>query len=428
MRKISTTFLSGLLVLGLAAPALAGNQADTFTLDPFTGFYQFDDSQRLDMRSYYGLRGGYNFTKNLALEGMAGYTLTEIESQAYEDRDVRLFRYGIDALYHFNADGTFVPFVSAGLGGTQTWNTMNGMNNNAYNLFNYGVGLKYFLADTVALRGDVKQAHILESGETKHNMEYTVGLTFLLGAKEKEVAAVRAAAPVADTTPPAVICTSPDSDVSGVAVDRNVGATFSEEVDSSTASASTFTVKRGNTPIKGKATFGGTTATFNPDNGFEPGVTYTATVAAGVKDKAGNPLAKDEVWKFTTVPAPKIVPPVMITLGDNHFLYDSAEITENGKTILNYNARILKANPKTKIRIAGYTSASGSNEYNQKLSEERATAVKEYLVKEGGIDRDRLTKIGYGENRPAEYEAVPENIYSEEAKKNQRVLFEIIVK
>jgi outer membrane protein OmpA-like peptidoglycan-associated protein len=81
-----------------------------------------------------------------------------------------------------------------------------------------------------------------------------------------------------------------------------------------------------------------------------------------------------------------------------------------------------------KIRIAGYASASGTKEYNQKLSERRATSVKNYLVQEGGIAQDRLSIIGYGDTRPAEYEPVPSDIYSEAAKANMRVLFEVIVK
>ena len=95
--------------------------------------------------------------------------------------------------------------------------------------------------------------------------------------------------------------------------------------------------------------------------------------------------------------------------------------------ILKRNIQILKANPKVKVRIAGYTSASGTESYNQRLSERRANAVKEYLTKEGVIAPDRLSTIGYGETRPAMYEAAPKDLYSEAAKANMRVLFEIIV-
>ena len=422
MRKILMVFLVGLFLLALGAPVFAGNQGGTFTLDPFTGFYSFDRDQNLDARSYHGLRAGYNFTDSLALEGMVGFVPTETRSLAPVDRDVQVYRAGIDALLHFNPSATLVPFISAGVAVTQTDNGSDGMPDHGRGMFNYGVGLKYFLSDTVALRGDVKQSLFTEGGDSRMNMEYTVGLTFLLGAEKKAVAGTR------DTTAPEVVCTSPDSGVSGMAINRNITATFSEEMSRSTITTSTFTVKHGTEAVSGRVTFAGTTASFNPGSELEKGATYTATIVAGVKDLAGNALANSYVWSFTTIPGPRIVLPVLISLEDAHFTHDSSALNENGKTILNYNAKILKDNPKMKIRVAGYASASGTKEYNQTLSEKRATVVKEYLIKEGGIDRNRLFKIGYGETRPAEYEPVPSDIYSDEAKANQRVLFEIIVK
>jgi len=318
-----------------------------------------------------------------------------------------------------------VPFISIGVGVTQSQNTSDGMPDHGRGMFDYGVGLRYFISDTVAIRGDVKQALFTEGGDSRTNEEYTIGLTFLIGATKKEVAAIP---PAGDTTAPEVVCTNPGSNVTGWAIDKNVTATFSEEMDRRTINTSTFIVKQGTKPVPGKVTFAGTTATFNPDSDLEKGTIYTGTMAAGVKDLSGNALPNSYEWSFTTIPAPKVVPAVLISLEDSHFDFDSAALSENGKTILNYNARILKDSPTMKIRIAGYTSASGTKEYNQTLSERRATSVKEYLIKEGGIDRARLTKIGYGETRPAEYEPVPSDIYSESAKANQRVLFEVIVK
>ena len=424
MKKISMVSLLGVFSLALATPAFAGNQADTFTLDPFMGGYRFDTAQQLDTRSYYGLRGGYNFTKNLGLEAMFGFVPTETQSQAYVDRDVQVYRYGLDALYHFNADGTVVPFVAAGFAGMQTDNGSKGMPDHGRGMFDYGVGVKWFLSDTVALRGDVRQMLFSEGGDSRTNMEYTVGLTFLFGAEKKAVAGV---APAGDTTAPEVVCTNPGSGVTGWATDKNITATFSEEMNRSTINTSTFIVKNGKTIVSGKVTFAGTTATFDPSSELEKSTTYTARMVAGSKDLSGNALEHSYEWSFTTVAAPKIVACVLISLEDSHFDHDSAALNENGKTILNYNARILKDSPGMKIRIAGYASASGTQEYNQKLSERRATSVKNYLVKEG-IAENRLTKIGYGETRPAEYEAVPSDIYSEAAKANQRVLFEVIVK
>lgn len=422
MRKILMVFLTGLLVLVLAAPAFAENQAGTFTLDPFTGLYVFDGGQHMDSGPYYGLRGGYNFTSHLAAEAMFGYVTTESIREG--DKFVGVYRYGLDALYHFNPEGNFVPYVLVGFAGTQTDGPSDAPPRGGRGMIDYGVGVKYFISDTVALRGDVRQDQFAEAnGDRRVNMEYTVGLTFLLGAEKKAVAAIP---PTPDTTPPVVVCTSPDSGVTGVAVDRNINATFSEEMKRSTITTSSFTVKQGSTPVSGKVTFAGTTATFIPARELEKGTTYTATIVAGVKDLAGNAMSNSYVWSFTTIPPPP-VKVALVVLEDNHFEFDKAVITKEGETILDENIKILKENPKTKIRIAGYTSAHGTKEYNQKLSERRAEAVRDYFIK-GGIASDRLTTIGYGETRPAEYEPLPDNLYSKEAKANMRVLFEVIVK
>jgi OOP family OmpA-OmpF porin len=50
--------------------------------------------------------------------------------------------------------------------------------------------------------------------------------------------------------------------------------------------------------------------------------------------------------------------------------------------------------------IAGHTDSTGTDEYNQWLSERRAEAVRDRLVKEHGVDLGRLTVKGYGEKQP----------------------------
>ncbi|SFL29015.1 OmpA-OmpF porin, OOP family [Desulfomicrobium norvegicum] len=119
---------------------------------------------------------------------------------------------------------------------------------------------------------------------------------------------------------------------------------------------------------------------------------------------------------------------VVLVFEDIHFDFDSSALKPEAKAILKRNIQLLKDNPRTHIRIAGYTSASGSAEYNKKLSERRANAVKNYLINEGIITEERLSMIGYGEMNPAKYEASPQDILSQAAKANMRVLFEIIVK
>lgn len=119
---------------------------------------------------------------------------------------------------------------------------------------------------------------------------------------------------------------------------------------------------------------------------------------------------------------------VILAFEDVHFDFDKSTLSLEAKRILRRSVQVLKDNPRARIRIAGYTSAAGTEDYNQSLSERRARAVEDFLVEEGVVSPGRLSTIGYGQNRPAEHEAAPQDLYSPAAKANMRVLFEIIVK
>ena len=138
---------------------------------------------------------------------------------------------------------------------------------------------------------------------------------------------------------------------------------------------------------------------------------------------ASEPKVEEQV--IVAAAEPKII---VLAFEDVHFDFDKSTLKPEAQTILKRNIQLLKDNPKAQVRIAGYTSAAGTEEYNQKLSERRARAVQEYLVNEGIIKPERLSTIGYGESNPAMYEAAPKEIYSKAAKANMRVLFEIVVR
>ena len=118
---------------------------------------------------------------------------------------------------------------------------------------------------------------------------------------------------------------------------------------------------------------------------------------------------------------------LVLAFEDVHFDFDKSTLTPEAQTILKRDIQKLRDNPNAKVRLAGYTSASGTDAYNQALSERRAKAVQVFLINEGIITPDRLSTIGYGEADPAMYEASPKEIYSKAAKANMRVLFEIVV-
>ena len=117
----------------------------------------------------------------------------------------------------------------------------------------------------------------------------------------------------------------------------------------------------------------------------------------------------------------------VVAFGDTHFDYNKSTLTSEAKTLLDTDVQVLKENPAMKVRMAGYTSAQGTDASNQKLSEGRANAVRSYLI-ERGIAPGRITIIGYGRTKPALYEVSPGDINTKEAKANMRVLFEVVVK
>jgi len=105
---------------------------------------------------------------------------------------------------------------------------------------------------------------------------------------------------VTPTLTPTVSSTFPANTATGVAIEAKIAAVFSEAMAPGTITTTTFTLKQGTTPVSGKVTYVGTTATFSPAGNLLPNTQYTATITTGAKDLAGNALASPFVWSFTT--------------------------------------------------------------------------------------------------------------------------------
>ncbi len=129
---------------------------------------------------------------------------------------------------------------------------------------------------------------------------------------------------------------------------------------------------------------------------------------------------------MVVVQDPKVEEKVVV-FGDTHFDFAESSLSLIAKMELDKDVQSLKENSDINVRMAGYTSATGTEEINQKLSEKRANAVRDYLI-EKGIAPERITVIGYGRTKPAVYEVKPGDINSNEAMANMRVLFEVVVK
>ena len=351
-------------------------KAGSFEVTPFAGYNFFESDQNLENRPVFGGRLGYNFTKHFGLEVVGEYIGTHVDDPNIAGRkegqyrgptdSVNLTFYHLAAVYHFMPDGKFNPFVLLGVGGAHYNPSINNRGDMA--ALNVGAGAKYWLTENIALRFDLQDYMVTEIiQETYHNIRATIGITFAFGGSSKP-----APTPVAKYEPvPAA----------------------------------------------------------KPEPKPEPRATPPPP-AQRVEEKvvilASEPKVVEKV--VAAVAATKAEEKVIVlAFEDVHFDFDKSTLTPEAQTILKRNVQMLKDNPKAKVRVAGYTSASGTPAYNQKLSERRATAVQEYLVNEGIITRDRLSTIGYGETHPAMYEAAPKEIYSPAAQANMRVLFEIIV-
>lgn len=101
------------------------------------------------------------------------------------------------------------------------------------------------------------------------------------------------------------------------------------------------------------------------------------------------------------------------------FTVSSSQLDSDAKFTLNSVKTLLDFYTKTSITIEGYASTDGSTAYNQKLSEERAMEIKNYLVS-NNIAPERLSIIGYGESRP-----ISNNSTTDGRAKNRRAQIKI---
>ena len=82
------------------------------------------------------------------------------------------------------------------------------------------------------------------------------------------------------------------------------------------------------------------------------------------------------------------------------FDYNKAIIKEQAYAELKEGINFVKRYPGSHIEIAGHTDNIGTPQYNQVLSEKRAAAVREYLIKEGGADPAKISSVGHRDLYP----------------------------
>lgn len=191
--------------------------------------------------------------------------------------------------------------VSATAGNTEvslTWSAVTGAT--VYNLY-------YATSSGVTAATGTKLADVNSGVDITglvNETTYYVIVTAENASGEGPVSTEVSATPIApDATPPAVSSggLSPADGATGVARDSEITAAFDEDIYANSVDETTFTLA-GNSPVSGPVSFDAMTnvATLTPDGKMALLTSHTATLTTGITDLAGNPLAADEVWTFTT--------------------------------------------------------------------------------------------------------------------------------
>jgi len=107
--------------------------------------------------------------------------------------------------------------------------------------------------------------------------------------------------------PPVVVATVPANGATGVPVSQVLAATFSEAMNNATINGTTFTLNGPSGAIAGSVNYNGTIATFTPNTNLANSTVYTATISSGAQNTAGEGLASNYSWTFTTVAPPLTV-------------------------------------------------------------------------------------------------------------------------
>ncbi len=402
MKKV----ICSLIVVGILVIAASGfgeMRPGAYSVSPYIGIYKFEGNLDLDTKPIYGVRVGYDFTKRFGMELDLGYVRTNYTEVA-PDRDTNLYNYRLEALYHFFPEKKLVPFVAVGLGG-QTLNYKDTSKSNSTHFAgDYGVGLKYFVTENVALRTDLR--HVLGFASIENNLAWTFGVTFLFGGSKPvaEKAIVREAAAA-----PAVVL---DTDGDGVPndLDRCLDTPAGVKVDLNGCPLDTdgdgvpdYLDNCPSTPRGVKVDANGCPLDTDGDGVYDyldkcPGT------KKGVKVDANGcpppPMAEARVApKAASAIEKQIVEKGRVTL-NVQFDTNKAVVKPAYEKDIQELADAMAGHPELKIMIEGHTDNVGALKYNMNLSQKRAEAVKNVLVKKYKIDPARLTAKGFGPTKP----------------------------
>ncbi len=388
-------------VLFQAGAAMAENRAETFIFSPYAGGYTFQGNQHLKTSPVFGFRLGYNFTENWAAEGVIDYLKAD---RSNAGGSAEMLRYGGDLLYNFMPKSSFVPYLAVGAG------AFNFDNSKARIIYNYGGGLKWFLTDGFALRADVRGLNY-SIGKIYTNVEYTLGLHIAVGAPKPAPvpapvvveAAAPKAAPVVAPPPPIPV---PTSDLRADPAVLEKGKTSTLTWSSTNTTGCEIQPEIGAVPSSGSKTI-----TPSENTSY----TLTCKGEGGSATSSASVQVNEPVKEASAKKASAVAAGTRLTLKVN-FDTGKATIKKQYYDELKVVGDGLNEQKNLKGIIEGHTDHVGADRSNQDLSQRRANAVKDYIVKNFKVDKKRLSAKGYGESKP-----IADNSTAEGRAQNRRI-------
>ncbi len=487
MKKLSALMLVTAAVGVMAAPAVAGEREGAFSISPFIGGYTFDGVQHLETAPVFGLRLGYDLTKNWGVELVGDYLATE---GTRTKESINALSYRLDILYNFMPDGPLVPYLAVGGGGISyghghnfsgtvdsTGATTRDMATDA--TANAGLGVKYFLTDSIALRGDARQLFVFEDPKSpKYNWEYTAGLTFLFGGKSAATPVQAQPAPPPPVQPPPAPAPTSKLNVAPGSITK--GETAKLSWTSQNTTDCDITPGIGSVKPTGSMTItpaadtvyslscngpGGTTNSSTNIAVAAPALPKAPTSSLSVTpnsirrgDSATLNWTSQNASNCAIQPAIGAVQPqgnMSITPADNTSYTLTCE-GAGGVTTSAANVAVTVPQPKAKLCsptviniqfdtnksdikpqyhdelkklsdfllefpnakgvIEGHTDSVGDKASNMKLSQRRAESVRNHILKTSGIAPERIKAKGFGPTKP-----VADNKTKEGKAQNRRI-------
>lgn len=421
----NTVFRSFLMALCVGLICLTGwpglaatHSGKKFSVSPMLGGYVFEGDQNLDDDLTYSLGLGYNLTDSWSTEFVLNYFNTDFErDRSGENVDGLLYR--LDTLYHFMPESSLVPYLAGGIGGITLDPDCGDSDTDL--LLNYGVGLKYFFTDSLALRGDLR--HVLAFGDPENNFIYSAGLVYLFGATSETMTPP----PPKDSDGDGVIDVNdacPETP-EGAPVDR-LGCPLDSDRDGvpdyqdrCPETPAGTPINRHGCPLDGDAdgVLDNSDACPDTPQGM-PVDSRGCSEEAAATDSDGDGVI-DTLDKCPGTPEGLMVDehgcPISLTLAIE-FDVDKSNIKPRYHSELKRGAAFIQKYPKARILIAGHTDWTASDAYNLALSQRRANSVRNYLVEHFAIRAERLDAKGYGEGFP-----IADNTTAEGRQRNRRV-------